>query len=110
MEPSILDDPLITEDEEFENIRAKFKTWNDSELLTVLCCVGFVCACNASTMYIQAYVHTQYMNGHIRAGIYPVGGLYHPLKVLPGDTPFAGFFSSPQSIEMHDTFPVNCKF
>ncbi|XP_065891465.1 NAD kinase-like [Dysidea avara] len=36
VEPSILEDPLVTEDDDFKNVRAKFKTWNDNAMSTVL--------------------------------------------------------------------------
>ena len=31
IEPSIMEDPLISDDEDFVDIRAKFRTWNEGK-------------------------------------------------------------------------------
>ena len=54
VEPSILEDPLVTEDDDFKNVRAKFKTWNDSELLS---CASVLCV-SEMCMYLLTYAHT----------------------------------------------------
>ena len=64
VEPSILEDPLVTEDDDFKNVRAKFRTWNDSELLS---CASVLCV-SEMCLYLLTYTHTHtYACTHVRA-------------------------------------------